>query len=90
MLNLWEEWFGPQLGSYNRTDCFVWCVPSEGGERTKVVFDEENNNARIYLISRDGKVKASSRIFESTHYDNENIDYRVWSDRLAYLIPKKQ
>ena len=90
VLSLWEEWFGPPLGSYHRSDCFIWCVEAIEGSRTKICYDDDNNNARIYQISRDKIVKASSPIFESTKYDNDNIEYRVWSDKVAYLIPKRQ
>ena len=89
MLNIWENGFGPPLGNYNRSDCYVWCVHAEDGGKTRVVYDADNN-ARIYQLNCNDEVKAISRIFESTKYDNDSIDFKVWDDRIAYLIPKKQ
>ena len=89
VLNLWETWFGPPLGNHHRSDCYVWCVEAIEGSKTKVVYDKDNS-IQIYHLDRDGRVKAISHVFENTKYDIDHIEYKVWDDRVAYLIPKKQ
>ena len=89
MLSLWEEWFGPQVGRYFRSDCFILCYEIKGCAETEFIADEAGN-LTVVVRDKDGNIMNMSPKLSKDKFNLEEYDHKRWGNKCAYIIPKKQ